>query len=214
MNDHKPSAATPQADTQTSSRYSLMNELMSRTDLSTAELRLCWFLLIQIMNNETGHCYCSDRHIAKQLSINTGTVYRAKRRLKQLGILEWSAPAACARAGTPSSFRFNWLRLQPRRQPNREHAGTPSAPTQAPAACADAGTKIRVQQPANGKPNNTYRNTPSDQSIYFGKIQIKDDTPQRQYWDAFLVKKTGKAAPHSTKGVWGFRTEWPEETTQ
>lgn len=61
---------------------------MLRRDLSTAELRICWYLLTQVMNT-TGNCCCSNQHLANALGLTPSTVVRAKANLKQKHILDW-----------------------------------------------------------------------------------------------------------------------------
>lgn len=203
----KPLKAFPLQD-----RLNLLSNIMLRRDLSAAELRIVWFLLID-RTNEAGNCHCSNNHIAETLGLTRSTVHRAKMSLREKAILTWPETghlAASTHLATEYRFSITSKGLHPRSQLYNTHAASLAAPTQPELAAPTQPAELAAYtQPAAAK---TEKPPKPDRSIYFGKTIIKDDTPQREYWDQFLIKRTGKPAPRSKNGSWGFRSEWPSET--
>ena len=69
-------------------RLAILREINLRNDMSAAELRICWFLLID-RTNESGDCHCSNNHLAEALDLDPSTVKRAKQNLRNKHILTW-----------------------------------------------------------------------------------------------------------------------------
>lgn len=64
-----------------SQRLALLRTIMQRADLSATAKTICWLLLLERMNSQTGKCVCSNTHIADQLGIGLASVKRAKLQL-------------------------------------------------------------------------------------------------------------------------------------
>lgn len=162
---------------------------MQRADINPAAKNICWLLLIERMNSQTGECFCTNEHIAEQLGIDLATVKRAK--LQLLGkpskkdrddavpaVLEtFTAQNAPTKKRLASSYRF--LR----------RLGAQNAPTAR--QNAPMAKKPQAQNAPIGKP----------------KFHHKPCSPQYLAWETYK-RSIGQSIPTNRNG-WTFETEWP-----
>lgn len=172
-------------------RLSLLRELMLRTDIGDTERRICWFLLLERMNAETGLCISSNASLASQLGLDIRNVERARKKLKHLKIITWSATGAAA--GSASIFRFiQKVRPALAPVPSDKFAGTLPAQPPVPPTGATAGRSNQEQT----KPPNL----------------VKDGSPQHEAWK-FFEQHCGPISKTWSNRYdgWLYPSAWPHE---
>lgn len=101
--------------------------LMLRTDLLPAEKLICWYLLAELTNRDTGLCYCSNKHLAKTLSLNLRTIQRSKNSLREKSVLTWRAYGSGPQTATSAScYRFIQVGAVHRPLPSDTQTATPA----------------------------------------------------------------------------------------
>jgi hypothetical protein len=74
----------------TKQRLALLKTTMLRPDFTDWDRRIFWFLLFERMNRDTGLCATTDRALAEDLGTTTSTIWRAKLKLRENGLLAWT----------------------------------------------------------------------------------------------------------------------------
>lgn len=213
-------------------RIAVLAEIMLRTDLSAAELRICGYLLITVMN-QTGNCTCADNHLAQALGIDRSTVNRAKRNLRKKHIITWpnlgKLPAQ-THAATAYSFFLLKKGAHPRRQLCRTDAGSLPASTQAdlpaPTQPEQHSNKPAQKTATSLAPERRYASSPDTRPkrphTAYSKPQHGDRdkhgrfyatlmSAEQEYAEAF-ARKRGLTPPHHDRhgGSW-LDSQWPQE---
>lgn len=171
-------------------RLFLLREIMERRDISATAKNICWLLLCERMNSQTGKCICSNQHIAKKLGIGITSVKRAKLELRDAGVIEPSTQVqnGPTQKSQISSFRF--LR----------RFGDQNGPTK-----HQNWTEPKTDPVQNGPTQNRKISTKTDTAFH-----AKPCSPQYLAWETFY-RSIGKRIPTNRHG-WTFETEWPPST--
>jgi hypothetical protein len=201
----------------TTERLKMLEHVMLHKQLTDADRRIYWYLVIKLLNEETGLTYCANAHLAKQLSLTTKTVRRCKKNLKQLSLLTYTSGKT---DHTATSYKL--IKQLPTGDTDVPTAGStkmfidvrgtrvsPVPDTHVPST----GDTDVPSKPTSGDahvPRSNRQQTGSKSPGYFAM----ENSPEWNYWNAFLRRTTGKGALLNKAGGWYFPTQWPSETTQ
>lgn len=175
-------------------KFKILQETMLRNDLSAAELRIVWFILINAIG-ETGKARISNHNIRNALRLDHSTIIRAKRSLRRKKVLTWTADRKLG-ASTHLACEYSFFLQKEEVHPRTQLQGVRAPSLGARTHPASKGWK---------------RNHGTQQN---GNFYASADSAELAYWDAYLRKTTGRSPPRDRQGGWEFPSQWPQEQPQ
>jgi hypothetical protein len=70
-------------------RLAMLDDLMTRADLTGTQKSILWYLAYRRTNTEIGLCCATDQQIADAVGVKLSIIKKSKQKLKALGILTW-----------------------------------------------------------------------------------------------------------------------------
>lgn len=222
----------------TTERLRMLEHVMLHSKLHDADRRIYWYLVMKLLNEETGLAYCANAHLARQLDLTTRTVERCKRKLRALGLVTYVSgksdhsatsyklikhlPTTDTHVGSSGSTKMlEDVRATSTSGVCDTHVGSsPDTHVGSKRRTSDMYVGSSKREHASRSPDihvGSYkagsrpRHGDTDRA---GKFYARFGSPEQDYADAF-ANKHGRLSPQRDRygGCW-LDGQWPEETKQ